>query len=78
MYSYAELRCKTNFTFLEGAAHAEELVEQAVALGLQALAVTDVNTLAGVVRAHAAARAAGRPGSDAPGRCRPSGQSRHC
>jgi error-prone DNA polymerase len=53
---YAELHCKTNFSFLEGASHAHELVERAVALGYAALAVTDRNTLAGVVRAHAAAR----------------------
>ncbi len=53
--SYAELHCKTNFSFLEGASHAHELVERAVQLGYAALAVTDHNTLAGVVRAHAAA-----------------------
>ena len=54
--SYAELHCKTNFSFLEGASHAYELVDRAVELGYTALAVTDRNTLAGVVRAHAAAR----------------------
>ncbi|MHB8862520.1 MAG: error-prone DNA polymerase [Pirellulaceae bacterium] len=53
---YAELHCKTNFSFLEGASHASELVERAVELGYAALAVTDRNTLAGVVRAHAAAK----------------------
>ena len=53
---YAELHCKTNFSFLEGASHADELVEQAVASGYRALAVTDVNSLAGVVRAHLAAK----------------------
>ena len=53
---YAELHAKTNFSFLEGASHADELAEQAAALGLTALAVTDRNTLAGVVRAHAAAK----------------------
>jgi error-prone DNA polymerase len=56
---YAELHCKTNFSFLTGASHPEELVLRAVELGYRALAVTDVNTLAGVVRAHAAAKAAG-------------------
>jgi error-prone DNA polymerase len=56
---YAELHCKTNFTFLEGASHAEELVRRAEELGYTALAITDVNTLAGVVRAHAAAKATG-------------------
>ena len=53
---YAELHCKTNFSFLEGASHAEELVLQAKALEYQALAVTDRNSLAGVVRAHMAAK----------------------
>ena len=53
---YAELQCRTNFSFLEGAAHASELVERAVALEYAALAITDRNSLAGVVRAHAAAR----------------------
>ncbi len=53
---YAELHCKTNFTFLEGASRAEELVLTAQALGYRALAITDRNTLAGVVRAHAAAK----------------------
>ncbi|MBI3408395.1 MAG: error-prone DNA polymerase [Planctomycetes bacterium] len=56
---YAELQCKTNFSFLCGASHAEELVARAVELGHHALAITDVNTLAGVVRAHAAAKPAG-------------------
>lgn len=54
--SYAELHCKTNFTFLEGAAHADELVPTAKALGYHALAITDRETLAGVVRAHGAAK----------------------
>ncbi|MEM7455205.1 MAG: error-prone DNA polymerase [Planctomycetota bacterium] len=54
--SYAELFCKTNYSFLVGASHADELVERAVELGYRALAVTDENTLAGVVRAFAAAR----------------------
>ena len=55
---YAELICHSNFSFLRGASHPEELVEQAAALGLDALAVTDRHTLAGVVRMHGAARAA--------------------
>ncbi|HET6389013.1 error-prone DNA polymerase, partial [Hyphomicrobium sp.] len=54
---YAELQVTTNFSFLRGASHADELVEQAKALGLSAIAVTDRNTLAGVVRAHVAAKA---------------------
>ncbi len=56
---YAELSCKTNFSFLEGASHCDELVEQAVALGYQALSITDRNSLAGIVRAHTAAKDAG-------------------
>ncbi len=54
--SYAELHCKTNFSFLEGASHADELVVRAAELGYRALAITDRNSLAGVVRAHAAAK----------------------
>ena len=57
--NYAELRCRSNFTFLEGASHPDELIETAAALGYAALAVTDVNTLAGIVRAHVAAKRAG-------------------
>ena len=53
---YAELQVTTNFSFLRGASHAEELVAQAKVLGLSAIAVTDRNTLAGVVRAHVAAK----------------------
>jgi len=53
---YAELHCLSNFTFLRGASHPEELVGQASELGYSALALTDECTLAGVVRAHAAAR----------------------
>src|SRR5260370_1456498 len=56
---YVELRCKTNFTFLQGASHADELVARAAELGHAALAVTDTNTLAGIVRAHVAAKKAG-------------------
>src|SRR3954470_18605873 len=53
---YAELHCKTNFSFLEGASHPDELVRQAAELEYRALAVTDRNSLAGVVRAHIAAK----------------------
>ena len=56
---YAELQVTTNFSFLRGASHGEELVAQAQALGLVALAVTDRNTLSGVVRAHIAAKELG-------------------
>ncbi len=56
---YAELHCRTNYSFLEGASHADELAARAVELGLKAMAVTDRNSLAGVVRAHVAAKEAG-------------------
>ncbi|MGV8954225.1 MAG: PHP domain-containing protein, partial [Cypionkella sp.] len=51
---YAELCVTTNFTFLTGASHPEEMVARAVELGLEAIAITDRNSLAGVVRAYAA------------------------
>ncbi len=54
--SYAELHCLTNFSFLRGASQAEELVERAAELGYSALAITDECSVAGVVRAHLAAR----------------------
>ena len=57
--AYAELQATTNFTFLTGGSHPQELVAQAKALGLSALAITDRNTLAGVVRAHVAAKQVG-------------------
>jgi error-prone DNA polymerase len=53
---YAELHCKTNFSFLEGASHPDELVHRAAELNYAALAITDRNSLAGVVRAHTAAK----------------------
>lgn len=53
---YAELYCLSNFSFLKGASHPEELVVQAAALGYQAIAITDECSLAGVVRAHRAAK----------------------
>jgi error-prone DNA polymerase len=53
---YAELQCVSNFSFLRGASHPEELVERAVKLGYRALAITDECSLAGVVRAHVAAK----------------------
>lgn len=56
---YVELHCRTNFSFLEGASHADELVATARELGHAAIAVTDRNTLSGVVRAHVAAKAEG-------------------
>ena len=54
--SYTELQVTTNFSFLRGASHPEELVEQAHLYGYNKIAITDRNTLAGVVRAHAAAK----------------------
>src|SRR4051794_14969333 len=56
---YAELHARTNFSFLHGASHAEELVARAAELGYHALAITDEASLAGVVRAHVAARSCG-------------------
>jgi error-prone DNA polymerase len=56
---YAELHCKTNFSFLQGASHPDELVARAAELGYAALAITDRHSLAGVVQAHAAARQVG-------------------
>lgn len=56
---YAELRCVSNFTFLVGASWPDELVERAKELGYSAIAITDECTLAGVVRAHVAAKKEG-------------------
>ncbi|MEM7082701.1 MAG: error-prone DNA polymerase [Pseudomonadota bacterium] len=53
--SYAELHCISNFSFLRGASHPEELIKQAARLGYRALALTDECSVSGVVRAHAAA-----------------------
>jgi len=56
---YAELHVTSNFTFLHGASHPEELVKQACTLGYRAIAITDECSLSGVVRAHVAAKACG-------------------
>src|SRR6478672_6268428 len=53
---YAELDVTTNFSFLRGASHPDEIVFTSALLGHRAMAITDVNTLAGVVRAFEAAR----------------------
>ena len=53
---YAELRCKSNFSFLQGASHPHELVEEAHRLGYTGLALTDQASVAGVVRGHTAAK----------------------
>ena len=59
MLNYAELHCLSCYSFLRGASHPHELVERAAALGYQALAVTDECSLAGIVKAHVAAKAVG-------------------
>jgi error-prone DNA polymerase len=58
---YAELHCRSNFSFLTGASHPEHLVEVAGALGLDALAMTDRNGVYGIVRFAEAARTIGLP-----------------
>jgi error-prone DNA polymerase len=59
LHDYAELAVTSNYTFLTGASHPEELVRRAAELGYKAVALTDTHSLAGVVRAHVAAREAG-------------------
>jgi len=59
--AYAELHCLSNFSFLRGASHPEELVARAHQLGYSALAITDECSFAGAVRAHAAAKECGLP-----------------
>src|SRR5262245_62910525 len=61
MTGYAELHCHSNFSFLDGASHPEELVEEAARLGLAALACTDHDGFYGVVRFAEAARPLGLP-----------------
>lgn len=56
---YTELQVTSNFSFLKGASHPHELIEQAVELGYDRIAITDHNTLAGIVRAYTAAKEAG-------------------
>ena len=51
-----ELSAMTNFTFLTGASHAEEMARRAAELGLSHIAIADRNSVAGVVRAHSALR----------------------
>ena len=57
----AALHVTSNFTFLTGASHPEELVRRAAQLGYRAIAITDVNSLAGIVRAHVASKEVGIP-----------------
>ena len=54
--AYAELHCRSNFSFLVGASHPQELVARAAQLGYSAIAITDECSVAGVVRAHEEAR----------------------
>ena len=56
---YAELQITSNFTFLRGGSHPEELAVHAAELGYKAIAITDHNTMAGIVRAHEAAKTTG-------------------
>ena len=56
---YAELQVTSNFSFLRGASHPDELVRTAAALGHRAIAITDRNSVAGLVRAHHAAKSVG-------------------
>ena len=53
---YVTRVCKSNFSFLAGASHSEELIAEAAELGLRRLALVDRDGLPGVVRAHVAAR----------------------
>ncbi len=59
MTGYAEFSVTSNFSFLRGASHPDELVQQAVQLGYKAITITDRNSLAGIVRGHVAATEAG-------------------
>ncbi|TNC59215.1 PHP domain-containing protein, partial [Rubellimicrobium roseum] len=56
---YAEMQCLSHFSFLRGASSCDELFAQAAVGGLEALAITDLGSLAGLVRAHEAAKATG-------------------
>jgi error-prone DNA polymerase len=57
--SYTELQVTSNFSFLRGASHPGELVDQAAAYGYRQIAITDRNSVAGIVRGHVAAKAKG-------------------
>ena len=56
---YTELRCKSNFSFLRGASHPHELIEEACQLGYTGLAITDLASVAGIVRGHTTAKEVG-------------------
>ena len=57
--AYAELAVTTNYSFLKGASHPEELVAEAMRLGLSGIGIADHNSLAGIVRAHVALKETG-------------------
>src|ERR1700760_203934 len=59
MSRYVELQCASHFSFLRGASSAEQLFAAAAVLGIEALAITDLSSLAGIVRAHEAAKTTG-------------------
>ncbi len=61
MGDYAELHVTSNFSFLRGGSHPEEMAAQAKQMGCRAIAITDINTLAGIVRGHAAAKEIAMP-----------------
>ncbi len=63
---FVELSATSNFTFLTGASHPEELMAEAAAFGQEALAIADLNSVAGIVRAHVAAREIRRKTGTAP------------
>src|SRR5687767_8258881 len=65
-HAYAELDVTTNFSFLHGASHPDELIFRAAEFGYRAIAITDRNSLAGVVRAHDAVRQVTEQGGVAP------------
>ena len=57
--NYTELQVTTNFSFLRGASHPDELVEHAATMGYKEIAITDRNSFVGIIRAHAAAKKTG-------------------
>jgi error-prone DNA polymerase len=59
MNEYYELQVTSNFSFLRGGSHPEELIQRANALGYKGIAITDRNTFAGIVRAHKEAKTKG-------------------
>ena len=64
LMGFAELDITSNFTFLTGASHPEEYIDRAALLGLQAIAIADENSVAGIVRAHTRAREIARQVND--------------